>query len=121
MVFVLTLGGGRFPIRLLHRRAIRVAVWWVCRRHFAPLSWKIRLNYVFTVAVPAANARRQHKPELAPRVRESPRGLYSLDCREEVFSKGRRRSLDDPEHPQQDQEQQYEGYNADDVCGTAQL
>src|SRR5918995_3474905 len=96
MVFVLTLGGGRFPIRLLHRRAIRVAVWWVCRRHFAPLSWKIRLNYVFTVAVPAANARRQHKPELAPRVRESPRGLYLLDCREKLSEKPRIRQRRSP-------------------------
>jgi hypothetical protein len=33
----------------------------------------------------------------------------------------RRRSLDDPEHPQEDQDQQYEGYDADDILGTAQL
>lgn len=33
----------------------------------------------------------------------------------------RRRPLDDPEHPQEDQDQQYEGYDADDVLGTAQL
>jgi hypothetical protein len=38
-----------------------------------------------------------------------------------MFPEVRRRWLDDPEHPQEDQDQQYEGYNADDVCGTAQL
>ena len=28
--------------------------------------------------------------------------------------------LDDPEHSQEDQDQQYEGYNADNICGTTQ-
>ena len=28
--------------------------------------------------------------------------------------------LDDPEHSQEDQDQQYEGYNANNICGTTQ-
>src|ERR671914_2874198 len=89
MVFVVTLSVGRFPIRLPNSGAVRVTLWWVFRRHFVrPFLGEYVFCFMFTVVVPAANAKRHHKQELEPEVREPSRCLYSPSCGKLSFAIG---------------------------------
>src|SRR5215203_2608988 len=92
MVFVLTLGSGRFPIRLPHGRVIRVALWWVFRRQFGrPFLGKYILN-VSIICLPSLCLRQTRgdstskslHPELESRFVAS---IHWLPRRDEVVEK----------------------------------